>query len=182
MFLARMVFFRLHESPRYLVHAGRPEEAIVSLQLISKFNGSELALGLDDVSDHPIDPHDRPRHQSSRNQEDVNEGISEDEDDSRAPFLARHGVNDVERGESEGTGGGGGGRAGGLQDPEGTLNSGTITIFDAGQDGPIGGADGLIEVPRLLNPQTSRDGLRPPAEVEQKTYHSTGWWLFNFLF
>ena len=51
MFLARIVFFRLHESPRYLVHAGRPEEAIESLQLISKFNGSELALGLDDVAD-----------------------------------------------------------------------------------------------------------------------------------
>lgn len=54
MFIARMVFFRLHESPRYLVHAGRPEEAIESLQLISKFNGSELALGLDDVADHHI--------------------------------------------------------------------------------------------------------------------------------
>ncbi|KAK7681521.1 hypothetical protein QCA50_015253 [Cerrena zonata] len=54
MFLARIVFFRLHESPRYLVHAGRPEEAIESLQLISKFNGSELALGLDDVADHHI--------------------------------------------------------------------------------------------------------------------------------
>ncbi|EMD31441.1 major facilitator superfamily protein mfs4 [Gelatoporia subvermispora B] len=51
MFLARMVFFRLHESPRYLVHAGRPQEAIDSLQMISKFNGEELALRLDDVED-----------------------------------------------------------------------------------------------------------------------------------
>ncbi|PPQ73324.1 hypothetical protein CVT26_015347 [Gymnopilus dilepis] len=52
MFLARMVFFRLHESPRYLVHAGRPQDAIKSLQLISKFNGSDLSIELDDVRDH----------------------------------------------------------------------------------------------------------------------------------
>ena len=52
MFLARMVFFRLHESPRYLVHAGRHQEAIESLQLISKFNGSELELDVEDVRDH----------------------------------------------------------------------------------------------------------------------------------
>lgn len=47
-----MLFFRLHESPRYLVHAGRPQEAIESLQMISKFNGSELSLDLEDVYDH----------------------------------------------------------------------------------------------------------------------------------
>ena len=52
MFLARMVFFRLHESPRYLVHAGRHQEAIESLQMISKFNGSELELDVEDVRDH----------------------------------------------------------------------------------------------------------------------------------
>lgn len=52
MFLARMVFFRLHESPRYLVHAGRHQEAVESLQLISKFNGSELNLDVEDVRDH----------------------------------------------------------------------------------------------------------------------------------
>jgi len=51
MFLARMVFFRLHESPRYLVHAGRPQDALESLQMISKFNGSELELNLGDVED-----------------------------------------------------------------------------------------------------------------------------------
>ncbi|KAI0826913.1 MFS general substrate transporter [Trametes gibbosa] len=51
MFLARMVFFRLHESPRYLVHAGRPEEAMESLQLISRFNGEELQLDLEDIED-----------------------------------------------------------------------------------------------------------------------------------
>jgi len=52
MFLARMVFFRLHESPRFLVHAGRPQDALESLQMISKFNGSELELNLGDVEDH----------------------------------------------------------------------------------------------------------------------------------
>ncbi|KIK69824.1 hypothetical protein GYMLUDRAFT_151542 [Collybiopsis luxurians FD-317 M1] len=56
MFLARMVFFRLHESPRYLVHAGRPQEAIESLQLISKFNGSHLSLALEDVDDQKPQP------------------------------------------------------------------------------------------------------------------------------
>jgi hypothetical protein len=59
MFLARMVFFRLHESPRYLVHAGRPQDAIESLQLISRFNGSELTLDLEDVVDR-IEYEDRP--------------------------------------------------------------------------------------------------------------------------
>jgi hypothetical protein len=52
MFLARIAFFRLHESPRYLVHAGRPQEALVSLQMISRFNGSDLAINLEDVHDH----------------------------------------------------------------------------------------------------------------------------------
>ncbi|KAL1745814.1 major facilitator superfamily domain-containing protein [Schizophyllum fasciatum] len=51
MFFARMVFFRLHESPRYLVHAGRHQEALRSLQLISRFNGSDLTLELSDVHD-----------------------------------------------------------------------------------------------------------------------------------
>ena len=52
MFLARMVFFRLHESPRYLVHAGRPQDAVKSLQMISKFNGSTVPIELADVRDH----------------------------------------------------------------------------------------------------------------------------------
>lgn len=53
MFLARIVFFRLYESPRYLVHAGRPHEAVKSLQLIAKFNGSDLSIELADVRDDP---------------------------------------------------------------------------------------------------------------------------------
>ncbi|KAL0565988.1 hypothetical protein V5O48_016027 [Marasmius crinis-equi] len=56
MFLARMVFFRLHESPRYLVGAGRHQEALESLQMISKFNGSELSIAIEDVYDVPPPP------------------------------------------------------------------------------------------------------------------------------
>ena len=72
MFLARILFFRLHESPRYLVHAGRPQEALVSLQMISRFNGSDLTIELDDVDDH------HPQAPSLFN----------DDQDARTPFLA----------------------------------------------------------------------------------------------
>ena len=48
----RVIFFRLYESPRYLVATGRSTEAMESLQLISRFNGEELDLSLLDVRDH----------------------------------------------------------------------------------------------------------------------------------
>ncbi|KAJ7250028.1 major facilitator superfamily domain-containing protein [Mycena haematopus] len=54
MFVARIVLFRLHESPRFLVHAGRPAEALEVLQLIARFNGAPALageLGLADVDD-----------------------------------------------------------------------------------------------------------------------------------
>jgi hypothetical protein len=51
MFVARVVFFRLHESPRYLVHAGRPHDAVLSLRKISEFNGDDLAINLGNVED-----------------------------------------------------------------------------------------------------------------------------------
>lgn len=51
MFLARILFFRLHESPRYLVHAGREEEAAIALTSIAKFNGNRLLVTVADVKD-----------------------------------------------------------------------------------------------------------------------------------
>ena len=48
----RVIFFRMYESPRYLVATGRSTEAMESLQLISRFNGEELDLSLQDVRDH----------------------------------------------------------------------------------------------------------------------------------
>lgn len=72
MFLARILFFRLHESPRYLVHAGRHQEALESLQLISRFNGSDITIDLEDVDDRrPPEP--RPPSNGS---------------DEREPFLS----------------------------------------------------------------------------------------------
>lgn len=56
MFLARVFFFRLYESPRYLVHAGRPEDAVISLQKISEFNGDSLIINLADVEDSHLVP------------------------------------------------------------------------------------------------------------------------------
>lgn len=52
MTVLRVIFFRLYESPRFLVAAGRPKEAMENLQLISKYNGEELDLNLRDVRDH----------------------------------------------------------------------------------------------------------------------------------
>ncbi|KAF8215039.1 major facilitator superfamily domain-containing protein [Mycena galopus ATCC 62051] len=51
MFLARIVFFHLHESPRFLVHAGRPAEALEVLQLIARFNGAPGLAGELDIAD-----------------------------------------------------------------------------------------------------------------------------------
>lgn len=69
-FIARIVFFRLHESPRYLVHAGRHEEALLNLQKISRFNGSELSLDLGDVCDQRL--------------------TESPVDEERAPFIRRN--------------------------------------------------------------------------------------------
>ncbi|KAI0070035.1 MFS general substrate transporter [Panus rudis PR-1116 ss-1] len=93
MCLARIVFFRLHESPRYLVHAGRPEEALESLQLISKFNGSELSLGLADVADH------HPANSTPNgNGAPSSDEVPNTNDHAREPLLAGHDAN-VEAGQ-----------------------------------------------------------------------------------
>lgn len=51
MFLARVLFFRSRESPRYLVHSGRKEEAAIALTHIAKFNGSPFPITVADVND-----------------------------------------------------------------------------------------------------------------------------------
>lgn len=51
MFLARVLFFKLHESAKFLVASKRASAAVVSLQRISKFNGTNSTWGLDDVED-----------------------------------------------------------------------------------------------------------------------------------
>lgn len=58
MFICRIVFFRLHESPRYLVHAGRPREALESLQMIAQYNNIDLSLRLKDVEDTAVEGDD----------------------------------------------------------------------------------------------------------------------------
>lgn len=49
--LLRVVFFRILESPRYLVSSGRAEEARVALSRIAAFNGAPLPVALSDVDD-----------------------------------------------------------------------------------------------------------------------------------
>ncbi|KZT73865.1 MFS general substrate transporter [Daedalea quercina L-15889] len=89
MFLARIVFFRLHESPRYLVHAGRHQEALESLQLISRFNGDELSLAIEDVRDSvyapviseepaSMDPHDYREQATKRPEQDPTLSVPHD--------------------------------------------------------------------------------------------------------
>ncbi|GAA5903456.1 MFS transporter [Sporobolomyces salmoneus] len=51
MFLARVLFFKLHESAKFLVASKRASAAVVSLQRISSFNGTNSSWGLDDVVD-----------------------------------------------------------------------------------------------------------------------------------
>jgi hypothetical protein len=52
MFTARVLLFTLHESPRYLVRAGRQQDAVNALQMISHYNGDATPIGLADVHDH----------------------------------------------------------------------------------------------------------------------------------
>jgi hypothetical protein len=51
MFLSRIFLFRLYESPRYLVHVGRPIDAVCALREITNYNGVPLTLTLKDVQD-----------------------------------------------------------------------------------------------------------------------------------
>lgn len=51
MFIGRVILFTLVESPRYLVHTGRPGDALVALQHIATYNGSHIRLSIEDVDD-----------------------------------------------------------------------------------------------------------------------------------
>lgn len=83
MTVLRVLFFRLYESPRFLVAAGRPKEAVENLQLISKFNGDELSLSLRDVRDH-FGTTTRRR----------SFGTGDEEDNDSTPFLRQEGDSD----------------------------------------------------------------------------------------
>lgn len=51
MFLGRVLFFRLHESPKFLVASNRPSAAVIALRRISKINGDDKRWVLSDVVD-----------------------------------------------------------------------------------------------------------------------------------
>lgn len=52
MYICRVFFFHLYESPRYLVHSGKPREAVRVLQQIIKVNGKSFHVDMEDVRDH----------------------------------------------------------------------------------------------------------------------------------
>jgi hypothetical protein len=82
MFIGRILFFRLHESPRYLVQAGRPEDALESLRMISRFNGSELELDLKDVEDHIHVPPRQEPHSATHSDNSPTSLLFEADDES----------------------------------------------------------------------------------------------------
>jgi len=51
MFISRIFFFHLYESPRYLVHSGKHREAFLVLEQIVKVNGDTFEVGIEDVWD-----------------------------------------------------------------------------------------------------------------------------------
>jgi len=51
MFVCRIVLFRLYESPRWLVHAGRKEDAVEALSQIAKYNRQVFVITIEDVHD-----------------------------------------------------------------------------------------------------------------------------------
>ncbi|KWU45077.1 MFS general substrate transporter [Rhodotorula sp. JG-1b] len=56
--VSRVLMFRLHESPKFLVASNRPSAAVVTLRRISKINGDESPWALSDVVDHHRDRND----------------------------------------------------------------------------------------------------------------------------
>ncbi|GAA6007178.1 hypothetical protein JCM10207_001534 [Rhodosporidiobolus poonsookiae] len=66
MFLARILFIRLQESPKFLVAANRPSAAVIALRRISKINGEEVRWVLSDVVDEVPTPTSPGRSGSSK--------------------------------------------------------------------------------------------------------------------
>src|SRR5258708_33082475 len=60
MFVARLFFFTPHESPRYFVPPGRPQDAVISLRGIIRAKGDTFEIGINDVDDSPLN---NPDHQ-----------------------------------------------------------------------------------------------------------------------
>jgi hypothetical protein len=54
MFIARVLFFKLYESPRYLVNAGRQQDAVHALRKIAQYNGHTANIDLADVQDELV--------------------------------------------------------------------------------------------------------------------------------
>ncbi|KZO97152.1 MFS general substrate transporter [Calocera viscosa TUFC12733] len=55
MCIARIVLFRMRESPRFLVASGRHADAVHSLRRIMSFNGHDYPLTIEDIMDGPQD-------------------------------------------------------------------------------------------------------------------------------
>ncbi|PWZ02822.1 MFS general substrate transporter [Testicularia cyperi] len=89
--LARVVFFRLLESPKYLVHAGRPQEARDILQKIQRFNGGEtIRLRIADVVD--VSSASASRRGSTHAQPEASQDRNAEQDRVSAPDDRQNGT------------------------------------------------------------------------------------------
>lgn len=75
MFLCRIVFFRLQESPKFLTASLRHSEAVIALQRISRINGEERSWELKDVVDH-LDDGGSGRQRRGVGDEDESDGTT----------------------------------------------------------------------------------------------------------
>ncbi|CAE6484302.1 unnamed protein product [Rhizoctonia solani] len=111
MFVLRIIFFRLYESPRYLVSAGRSTEAVAALQSIEDYNmkfgrpsRSRFVITLADVSDtkpsamfsedgvlfEAAEDEEAPRPSSrGSNEERKSQGSDSGKEDDRTQSLAQ---------------------------------------------------------------------------------------------
>lgn len=82
---ARLVFFTLFESPKFLVSAGKHDEARAVLQRIAAFNGAPKRVHLSDVSDRQeAERRTQARSQSSVNPHTSSKGVGGRSDSAQA--------------------------------------------------------------------------------------------------